>query len=73
MRGSPKLTTFEWGWSYWQRLDDPRTLEARDEKHARKLLRDRFNLRSTRGLSIVAADSEHSAAAVAARRAARRP
>lgn len=48
-----ELTTYVWGWSANLRRESPRYLEARDENHARRLLRETTNVRTTRGVSLV--------------------
>jgi hypothetical protein len=47
------MFVYVWGWSYIQRMSNPQYVEAKDEKTARKMIRERFNLRTTRNLSIV--------------------
>lgn len=46
------MFTYVWGWSRGQRLSAPRVLMAKDEATARRMIREQFNVRTTRGLSI---------------------
>ena len=66
------MNRYEYGWSAHQRQQDPKTVEARNVDEARRTIRARHNLRTTRGISLVTAEFAAEERARAARLAERR-